>query len=186
MARENEDEEFKKLTTARIRDIYKQAQYRIESQSQQKESKQVAHYVSLRIAVEVLTKYRAVGRPPNEELKDVREFTHLKNNFRMVKKKTNDRHDEIDRALIDAAGNNEVILTKEQVKRASKQVSIIKATTRLGPDEGPILFDVTYKSFAKFYDKLKLPDSSVRASVWESVTSEDEVSTDSESEDESD
>lgn len=189
MARGNEDvpERYRNLTTADIRDNYKIAQYRINSQSRHKKSKDVAHYVSLRIAVKVMTEYRAVGRIPDTEIKDVKYFTHLDINLRMVKRETNQRHDDIDRdliAIVEAGRRNDVVvLTKEQYKRAFKQVSIIKASQRLGPNAGQILSDVTYNSFAGFYNTLRRPPDG-NASVWESVTSEDEVISDSESEDE--
>ena len=144
-------------STSTFRDSYRQTKYCIQSQSRYKDDKEAAHIVSLHIAKAALSVHRSPGRPPVEERADVKGLLNDPSNLTMVKKETNRVvHVRLDNAIITKSMSGER-LTKEEQKRAKKQVKVIQG-------KQDCLEKVTYDCFKQFYRELKTQDGRV---VWD-------------------
>ena len=72
-----------------FRDSNTQRQYREQSQSKDKDTKEVAHKLALDVAATALNDHRGPGRIPESEASDVTKLTNNFDNLRTVDKDTN-------------------------------------------------------------------------------------------------
>ena len=131
-----------------FRDSHAQQQYREDSQSQHKDSKEAAHTVSHSISATVLNEYRGPGRVPNDERERVREVVNDDPNMRMVNRDTNRReHVHLDKQIVEKRETGEKLDRKEE-NRARQQTGFIQSQQ----DELP---KSAYGAYKNFYGEMK-------------------------------
>jgi hypothetical protein len=133
--------------------------YRENSDSQQKEDKDVAHYLSKELAAAIMNDYRDDKHRPQNEKKKLIYVLNRDENLRMVKREINQgKHRAIDRAIWEKAGSDPPELLN--VEEAARAVQAAK-TIHMYYD---YLDKSTRKCFVDFFKDLKFP-----CSVWDYV-----------------
>ena len=143
-----------------FRDSHAQRQYREQSQSENKDTQDVAHIVSLDVAATALNDYRGPGIPAQSEASDVKKFLNDFSNMRMVDTETNkSEHPKLDKALIEKAGTN-MRLTVQEEHRALQGAKVVL-------NHGGELQRGTAQCFVNFYSNLITKSGKT---VWEKAS----------------
>lgn len=134
------------VSPSQLRDAAQQQKYREHSKSKHKDTKDVAHTLSLDMAARVLSEHRAPGRRPTDEVEAVKKLINSFENLRMVDQHTNRSEQvKLDNAIARKASSGEKLTAAEEA-RAKRQVAVLQKQQ----DE---LEKVTYQSFRNSYKK---------------------------------
>ena len=140
-----------------FRDRNAQKQFREQSQSKEKNTKEVAHKLGLDTAKTALNDHRGPGRKPESEASDVKKLVNDFSNLGMVNKDTNKSdHTKLDNALKEKAETHEPLTAKEEHRALQGVKVVLKHVHELKPG--------TAQCFENFYDNLKTQSGET---VWE-------------------
>ncbi len=131
-----------------FRDSNAQRQYREQSQSKDKDTKEVAHKLPLDTTATVLNDYRGPGRPSGSEASDVKKVVNDPDNLRMVNTDTNrSDHTKLDNSIKEKAETHEPLTAKEEQRALQGATVVLKHEDELKPG--------TAQCFGNFYGNLE-------------------------------
>ena len=130
-----------------FRDSHAQSQYREQSQSENKDTQDVAHIVPLDVMATVLNDHRSPGRIPKSEPSDVKGLANAFDNMRMVDRGTNrSDHVKLDNAIKEKAETHEPLTAREEHRALQGAKVVLEHKDELKPG--------TAQCFANYYDSL--------------------------------